>query len=391
MAKLEKTVFESPKYKIIYIITGLSTGGAETMLLKLLEKLNRQRYTPLVISLTSNGEIAEKICKLGIPVKVLGITTAFKSIAGFLRLIKVIRQFKPDIVHTWLYHADLLGGLAARILGIKTICWGIRSSNLDKDKTRLTTRAIRGICGVLSHIIPQHIILNSENAREIHRAIGYASQKMQVIPNGFDLSHFQPGRDIREKIRSKLGLRDQTLLIGMIGRSDPLKNHQGFISAMNIVVHQVPDIKIIMAGKGVDMSNKQLTEQLANTELEAKTELLGARNDIAELMAALDILVCPSHAEAFPNVVGEAMASGVPCVATNVGDCSHIIGDTGSIVPAGNVNALADSIIDMLKISSDQRRELGKKARSRIATHFDIDAITYQYEASYELMIMRKR
>lgn len=377
--------------RVLYIITGLATGGAETMLLKLLERLDRERYTPMVISLTTIGDIGPRIAALGIPVQALGMTSGLPSPSGFLRLLRQVRKLKPDIVHTWLYHADLLGGLAARLAGITAICWGIRSSNLDSDKTHWTTRAVRRVCALLSHVIPQRIFLNSETASRIHVSLGYAAEKMSVIPNGFDLSRFQPDDSARSKVRAGLGCADDTPLVGMVGRFDPLKNHAGFIAAMAMVHRHMPRVHLLLAGKGVDRDNEVLMRSIERAGLLENTHLLGSRDDVPELMAALDVLACPSHAEAFPNVVGEAMASGVPCVATDVGDCAYIIGDTGHVVPAGDMTGFASGVGAMLKLSRMKRAALGEKARARVASHFEIDRVVRRYEKSYELLRVNVR
>lgn len=370
--------------RVLYIITGLGTGGAEAMLLKLLERLDRVSYTPMVISLTTMGDIGPRIAALEIQVRALGMSSGFPGPQAIVTLIRLIREFKPDIVHTWLYHADLLGGVAARLAGVNAVCWGIRSSNLDADKTHWTTRAVRRICAVLSHVVPQHIFVNSETASQIHISLGYAAEKMRVVPNGFNLSRFKPDEGARGRVRANLGCADDTPLVGMVGRFDPLKNHSGFISAMALVNRQMPEVHLLMAGKGVDHDNQELMRSIEKSGLLGKTHLLGARDDVPELMAALDVLVCPSHAEAFPNVIGEAMATGVPCVATHVGDCSFIIGDTGHVVPVGEMVGLASGVQALIKLSRMQQIELGKKARARVAGFFEIGHVVRRYEETYE-------
>ena len=373
--------------RVLYIITGLGTGGAEVMLLKLLERLDRRRYEPMVISLTTTGNIGPQIAALGIPVRALEMVPGLPSPSVFLNLLRLIRQFKPDIVHTWLYHADLFGGLAARLVGIKNVCWGIRSSSLGTAKTYWMTRAVRRVCALLSYVIPQHIFLNSETASRIHASIGYARRKMCVVPNGFDLSRFQPDEAARSRVRASIGCPDDAPLAGMVGRFDILKNHSGFISAMALVRQQMPELHLVMVGKSVDHDNKDLMRSVTQAGLSVNLHLLGARDDVPELMAALDVLVCPSHAEAFPNVVGEAMATGVPCVATDVGDCAYLIGDTGHVVPVGDVSGLARSVEAVLKLPRMYRIELGRKARSRVADYFEIGYIVDQYEESYESLM----
>ncbi|WP_448525697.1 glycosyltransferase family 4 protein [Parathermosynechococcus lividus] len=362
--------------RVLYIITDLSTGGAETMLFRLLERLDRKRYEPMVISLMSMGDIGPRITALGIPVQALNMASGWHSPLGFSRLLRQIRRARPDIVHTWLYYADLLGGLAARLAGVSTICWGIRSSNLEPDKTRWTTRAVRHLCAALSHRVPRCIFSNSKTAKQLHIALGYAARKMVVVPNGFDVSRFKPDDDARSSVRAELGLSPTTLLIGMIGRYDPLKNHAGFFSAMSMVLPYFPQVHFVLAGKGIDSGNAELMQLIEQKGLSKNTHLLGPW---PRLMASLDLLASTSHAEAFPNVIGEAMASGVPCVATDVGDCAYIVGDCGRIVPAGDMTGFASAVREILNLSPAKRTALGESARAHVASLFEISAVVRQY------------
>jgi glycosyltransferase involved in cell wall biosynthesis len=370
--------------RIVFIITGLSTGGAEMMLLKVLERLDRHRFVARVISLTTLGELGPRIAALGIPVDAMGMKPGLPSPSGFLRLVRILKRLSPDVVHTWMYHADLLGGLAARLAGISAVCWGVRSSNLDRDKTRWTTRAVRRLCAVLSRVIPQSIFFNSETARQIHLSLGYAAERMVVVPNGFNLSCFRLDEGARHEVRAELNLSDETPLVGMVGRFDPLKNHAGFFEAMKILNSRMPEAHFLLAGQGIDDANVDLMRLRESVGMLANTHLLGLRKDMPRLMAALDVLVCPSHAEAFPNVAGEAMACGVPCVVTDVGDCAYIVGDTGRVVATGDMAGLASAVVALLELPAVEKATLGENARARVAAHFEIGWVVSRYEESYE-------
>jgi glycosyltransferase involved in cell wall biosynthesis len=274
--------------------------------------------------------------------------------------------------------------VAARLSGVKAICWGIRSSNLDIDKTHWMTRLVRRTCALMSHIVPQLIFLNSEAASEIHASLGYSRGKMFVLPNGFDLTRFKPDKDARRRVRESLGYTDNTPLVGMLGRFDPLKNHFGIITAMSVLHGCIPGAHLIMAGNGVDRGNSELVHAINQAGLCDKVHLLGEREDVSDLMASFDVLACPSYAEAFPNVVGEAMATGVPCVVTDVGDCAYIVGDTGRVVVAGDMAAFASSIQALLNLSQLHRNKLGEEARARVQDLFEIGCITRRYEEAYK-------
>lgn len=370
--------------RIVFIITGLSTGGAEMMLFKVLERLDRQRFAPHVISLTTLGELAPRIAALGISVDAMGMKPGLPSPAGFFRLVRLLKHLKPDVVHTWMYHADLLGGLAARLAGVSAVAWCIRNSNLDKDKTKFSTRAVVGLCALISKWVPSRILSCSEKARQVHVACGYVAEKMLVVPNGFDLSQFKPDSDARLRVRAELGITEQTPLVGVIGRFDPQKNHAGFFEAAGMLHRQIPQVHFLLAGHGVDASNAALMQTITQEGVLVNTHLLGLRDDMPALMAALDVLASSSsYGEAFPNVLGEAMACGVPCAATDVGDSAYIVGDTGRVVTTGDMPGLARALTDILQLSTAERLALGEAARIRVATHFEIGHVTRQYEAFY--------
>lgn len=377
--------------RIVFIITGLSTGGAEMMLFKVLERLDRQRFTPHVISLTTLGELAPRIAALGIPVDAVGMKPGLPSPAGFFRLVRLLKRLNPDVVHTWMYHADFLGGLATRLAGISSLGWCIRNSNLDRDKTKFTTRVVVGLCASMSKWVPSQILSCSEKARQVHVARGYTAEKMVVVPNGFDLTRFRPDSHARQTIRSELGLEADTPLVGLIGRFDPQKNHAGFFDAAGLLHRRMPQVHFVLAGQGIDMNSAALMQAITREGVLANTHLLGLRDDIPDLMAALDVLASSSHGEAFPNVLGEAMACGVPCAVTDVGDSAYIVGDTGRVVAPGDMAGLAVALEELLALPPLEKGVLGERARARVAEHFEIGGVVRKYEDFYETLLAKAR
>jgi glycosyltransferase involved in cell wall biosynthesis len=375
---------------IALIITSLSTGGAEMMLFKVLERLDTW-FSPHVISLTTLGEIGPCIQELGIPVEALGMQTGAPSPLAFFRLVERLKTLKPDVVHTWMYHADLLGGLAARLARVPVVVWGIRNSNLDRDKTKLSTRVVVGACARVSRWVPDRILSCSEVARQVHVDFGYAAKKMVVIPNGFDLARFQPDALGRAAVRAELGVGDDAPLVGLIGRFDPQKNHAGFFEAIDCLHRRLPTVHFVLAGKGIDEGNRALMRMVEAAGAGQVTRLLGLRSDIPRLMAALDVMASSSYGEAFPNVLGEAMASGVPCAVTDVGDSAYIVGDTGRVVLPGDMAGLAAAMEDLLTLPAAERVALGERTRARVAEHFEIGMVVRQYERFYDDLIKMGR
>ena len=354
------------------------------MLLKLLQDINRKRFEPSVVCLTGQGPVGMQITELDIAVHVLNMRAATPSPAKLWQLRNLIKSINPDIVQTWMYHADLLGGISARLAGKQKIVWGIRNSNLDAKLVKRSTRWVAQACAALSGWLPKRILCCSWQAKDAHIALGYEASKFEVIANGFSLERFRPNTSARQTVRTSLAITFDAPLVGLIARFDPLKNHTGFLQVARQVRDKVPSAHFLLAGDGIDHSNAALCDRIEALKLQQCVHLLGRRGDMPSLMAALDLLVSTSHGEAFPNVLGEAMACGVPCVVTDAGDSAEIVGDTGRVVSIGDMEELANKVLQLLKMSVEDRHTLGRQARARIQAHYEIAKIVKQYESFYE-------
>lgn len=370
--------------KVLHIITGLGTGGAEMMLFKLLVASNKD-IEHIVISLTGSGEMGKRIEQRGVPVIDLGMHSIVSGVSGFFRLVREIKKRSPDVIQTWMYHADLIGGMAAKLAGFRKIIWNIRNSDLDPEKTKLHTRLTVRACAFLSRWIPEKIICNSNRSAQIHQQAGYEKGKIVIIPNGFDLKLFLSDQTRRKDVRRESGIDENIFLIGLIARFDPQKNHKGFIDAATLLKKKVSHVHFLLCGHQVDNNNDQLIQWICSAGLVDAFHLLGPRQDIHRITAALDVATSSSsYGEAFPNVIGEAMACGVPCVVTDVGDSAWIVGDTGLVVAPDDPAALAVAWERLLLKSDDERQELGKLARKRIEENFSIETIARQYTNLYQ-------
>lgn len=357
------------------------------VLLRTLRHLH-PRFFAHVISLGEIGVVGKKIQSLGIPVEALGMRSGAPDFTKFIKLAFRLRALKPDVVHTWMYHADLLGGLAARLAREGVVVWGIHNFSLDADKTKLSTRAVVKVCARLSGRVPKRIISCSEAAGYAHIARGYAKDKIVVIPNGFDLVQFRPNAIARRAFRAELGLGDDVPLVGLVARFHPHKNHAGFIEAAAYVHQRFPSVQFVLTGAGVDTNCSEILSMIDGAGLQNVTRLLGPRSDIPGIMSALDVLVSSSSGEAFPGVVGEAMASGIVCAVTDAGDSALLVGDTGRVVPVGDMRGLAAAIEQILLLAPNERRILGERARARIREYFEIGAIVNRYEKLYEELVI---
>jgi glycosyltransferase involved in cell wall biosynthesis len=376
--------------RIAMIITGLGTGGAEMMLLRLLENIDRDRFHCHVFSLTSEGDIGPRIRSLNIPVEAIGMQGNSVDLRAVLNLSRKLRAARFELVHTWMYHSDLLGGIAGRLAGIRAVAWGVHNSTLDRRKTAIGTRLVVRLNALVSRWVPARILCCAEAARRIHVGLGYASSKFTVIPNGFDLSRFQPDAAARDSVRLELGIPIETKLVGVVGRFHPQKNHAGFLQAASLLHKQHPEAHFVLVGEGLNATNAELVAFASGHGIADRVHWMGRRDDIARLMSSLDVLVSSSSfGEAFPIVLGEAMACGVPCVTTDVGDSAEIVGATGFVVPPGDAQALASAVCNLLDLDEASRRSLGGLARGRVQQLFDIRRVAKQYEDFYTALLAR--
>ncbi len=373
--------------RVLHVITGpLAFGGAEVMLYRLLAASDREETSHEVVSLTELGIVADRIRELGITTRALGMKRHRLRIPDpvrVLRLAALIRESRPDVVQTWLYHADLLGGLAAKLAGGARIFWGIHNNSLDGATIRRTTRWTAAACARLSRWIPDGIVTVSRAARELHVAAGYDARKFVYIPNGFDVTIFRPDPAARREVREELGLAPGQVVVGLPARFDPQKDHPNFVRAAALLARRRADVRFVLCGEGVSPDNQALVRLVAERGLLDRFLLLGRRSDMPRVMNALDLATLSSVSEAFPVAIGEAMASGIPCVVTDVGDCADLVGGTGRVVPPRDPEALARAWESLVRLEPAARIRLGLAARARIAEHFALPRIAERYAALY--------
>jgi glycosyltransferase involved in cell wall biosynthesis len=365
--------------QIVHVISDLDTGGAEVMLAKLVGGLDRNRFSSTVISLTDRGQLGQQIESSGVAVYSLGMKRGRPDFRALPHLIKLLRAFKPAVVQSWLYHADLLCAFAVKWAGSPTLVWNVRCSNMDLEHYSLLTKLVVRVLAWRS-AIPAAVVVNSEGGRSQHERLGYHPRRWAYIPNGFDMERFAPNSDRRAARRIEWQVSDDAVLIGLIARVDPMKDHATFLEAAQFVVRARPLARFVLVGKD--------TETLASLAFEKGLKdnvlLLGHQSDVASLLPAMDI-VCLSSAfgEGFPNVLGEAMACAIPCISTDVGDARNIIDDTGIVVAVRDPKALAAAIIDLIDRGPGRRTALGIAARERIEKKYSLQKIVEQYITLY--------
>lgn len=355
------------------------------MLHKLLSAGGGDPEHTAVVSLMGLGVIGPRLQEAGFQVHTLGMQRSMPSPRGFLGLRRLLLEFRPDVVQGWMYHGNMAALMATRVSGLRVpVAWNVRQTVYRlADNSAATATLIRAGAFLSRHA--GAIIYNSRTSSEQHRALGYDARRAQVIPNGFDVERFRPDAGRRQSMRVELGVGPDEQLLGMIARYDPMKDFPSMLQAMSRIVAAHPDARLVLAGRDVTRDNAELGAHIRNNNLQAHVRLLGEVADTPRLMSALDVL-CSSSAwgEGFPNVLGEAMACGVPCVATDVGDSADIIGDTGIAVPPRDPASFGDAVVRLLSMPDDARRALGAAARIRVQLRYALEDVVTQYDALYE-------
>lgn len=374
--------------RVLHVITGLGSGGAEGMLLKLLSA-RPDGWEPAVVSLGETGVTGSKISELNIPVYALNLNRRLPNPIKLLSIVPLVRHLRPHIIHGWMPHGNLMALLAAMSLPDRVpVLWNIRMSLYNFASERGITPALIRFCARLSRF-PNKIVYNSEVGARQHEALGYRSAKSVIIPNGFDCRVFHPSDNARREVRAELKIKGDALLVGFIARYDPMKDHANFLRAARLIVRQYSDVYFVLAGPGMTADNPTVLAMIAAEGLEGCIFLLGERADIPRLTAALDIACSASWSEGFPNTVGEAMACAVPCVVTEVGDTGYLVSDTGLKVPPRCPTAMAEAVVSLISGGVEYRRQLGITARQRVESEFSLPVVAQRYDDLYRDLLQR--
>ena len=426
------------KLRVLHIISGLGQGGAESVLTRLVAHSQEEN---IVLSFADEGMYGPQIRQAGVELQCLGMRPGRLSVGDFSRLIKKIRELKPDVVQTWMYHADFIAGIAARMAGCKHIAWGIRNSGYQLKQSSRSAYYLARLSGLMSRLIPQKIIVCGEQAAQLHQAWAYDKNRMMVIQNGYDLSRWQDDPLGAEQLRQAWRLKPEERLLGFVARWNPLKDHTSLLRAYALLKQErlnqgrmAP--RLVLVGKGLETSNAPLMALIDELGLKAQDEtqlrqalltaqavdlehsdvhgdnkpqvsqtstlqegksnhndiiLLGMRSDVPTIMSALDIHVLSSIAEGFPNVVAEAMACGTPCVVTDVGDAALMVGDLGWVAQPSNPEDLAQKMAQALDyldgLSVEGKSQYALRVRQFVLAHFSLATMVERYEQTWRKMI----
>lgn len=367
--------------RILFITSGLGVGGAERALERLLPELQKRGHACAVLSLREPQEVGQHLRAAGIPVFELGMSPSRPNLCGLWNLWRIARNFRPDVLQGWMYHGDIAAQLARVVCPGAKVVLGVHQTlarlELESKMTRLVIRADAWLS-----CLSTHAVYVAHAAQVQHEAAGFRA-KGTVLPNGIDTEQFKPDALARRVFRESLGIGRGEMLVGMVGRFHPAKNHAGFLRAAATVAERRPDARFVLIGAGVTAENPDLVPLLDNAALRGKVHLLGAREDVSRCLPGFDLAVLSSVQEALPNVVAEAMSCGIPCVVTDVGDAALMVGETGWVVPPQQDEALAASIVAALEKGRDGLRIRADKARLRAEKLFSHTQVAEHYERFY--------
>ena len=393
---------QSPKkVKVLHLITSLGGGGAERQLSYLCQDSNPS-VTHQVVSLTEGGDLLPLFQKTGTYLGSLGMMPGRPSLKALIRLCCLLKKYQPDVVQTWLYHADLMGLVASKVMGIPRIYWNIRCSDMNLDQYSWVTRAIVWVNAKLSRYLAG-ILFNSYAGKQAHQALGFSPKQWHYMPNGFSLPEGEEDvaavsfDDFQKKtsrkrglMRERLGLPEDALVLGMVARVDPMKDHQTLLAATASLQKKISNVHLVLIGKGTETYEKIFRMDPLKGD-SSRLHCLGFQKDASELMNAFDGLVLASRfGEGFPNVIGEAMARGIPVFSSNVGDARLIIKDDRHLFPIGEVQALQNLLEDFLTKQAIARHRLGYAFYQRIRENYSLKIMMSNYRSFYNIPLHRE-
>lgn len=372
---------EAETPRVLHVITGLyAGGGAETLLVRMLEELEPERRQGHgVISLRPRGPLADAIEALGVPVDALGMGgLPTPRDPGRVRDLAVhVRRSGAEVVQTWMLHSNVLAGLTARLASSVPVVWGVHVSEVNRATLGTKAVIVQRVEALTSWFVPARVIACSLASREAMHRLPYRRSRIVTIPNGFDVDRFRPDPADRASVREELGLGPETVAIGHVARFHPIKGHATLIEGLTPVLAARPEARLFLCGYGVGREDPELARLVE--PLGESVCLLGSRGDVPRLLNGFDLAVSSSYGEALPLAIGEAMATGLPVVATDAGDSAELVGGSGEIVPIRDAGALGAAVGDLLDRGPEARAELGRQARLRIAEEYSMATMVARY------------
>ena len=366
--------------RVLHIITGLGLGGAEGVLYRLV--LNDKENESIIISLSGESYYSDLFTCLGIKVYYLNMSPKGLNLRCIVDLIILIKKISPDVVQTWMYHANFLGGIITFLFFRKNIFWNLRATHVRSSRN-LRFHLFIKLSAILSYCVPCKVICCSESVKLNHEKLGYDKNKTVVINNGYDLERFKFNVKSREAQRSKFKLTDDLKVFGMAARFHPQKDFDNLLKSFQILkLRGYHKFRLLLAGENITTNNTELLKIIKQYDLSENVLLLGIQGNIVEFMNTIDVYVSSSaFGEGFPNVLAEAMACEIPCITTDVGEAKDLVRKEGWVVPTQMPGLLAEAIIKAIlgmenKVEWQKRKD---ECRKIIADNYTLSKMVSEY------------
>ena len=362
--------------KIFNIISGLNRGGAETLLYNFI--INDFKNTHIIISLSKNGYYKKVLLDKNYEVYDFETDNFFKLFSSTYKIFKILKKHKPNILQTWLYKADFIGSILSLFTNIK-LYWSLHHSKPQNFKINIKTRFSYLILSIFSFVFPNKIFCCGKEVKLFHSKIGYKRSKLKVIFNGYDINKFNLKNN--NKYLTKLSLNNKMFILGTVARWDKYKDFQTLFKSLNILDKHFKNWRLIIAGSNLTNKNNKLRKLIEKNNIIDKVLAIGEINDVENLYKIMSLNLLISKAEGFPNVLAESMLSGVPCIATDVGDNKLIISEYGMTVKPNDYEDLANKISNfILNLSNkNQHESLKKECRKTIMKNYSLEKMIKNY------------
>jgi glycosyltransferase involved in cell wall biosynthesis len=375
--------------KILHVITDLDRGGAEYCLKRLIGSTDTQRFSSKVVSLLPLGPLGNELRAEGIDVASLNCRTLLDVPRALWHLSKIIRWTQPDVIQTWLYHADFFGTLTSFSRRNVQLVWNVRNSDLSEEK-RFSRRALTWLLALMSGRA-DGIISNSIAGIDSHTRLGYKARQWAHIPNGWQIADQVPTPELRRAQREKFGLPTDDILIGLVARPAKQKDFECFFSAVSLLHNRMPNLKFVLIGRDVTPAMNECRCFLNNSDILNHLIFLGEQANVQSVLPALDAMTLTSaFGEGLPNSIGEAMAAGLPVICTDVGDVKRLVTDRNWIVPPKTPEALTNAWVTLAQLEPTIRATIGESNRNWIKSHYSIEQMQTKYDDLYAMLVQAR-